>query len=311
MASEKRFEAVIKRIFSGGKVVEVRPLTGGMSARVVGVNVDEDGVVERVVVRWYEGWEEAAAVGVLEKEFLVLEVAREAGIRVARPILWAPDGSGFGRPYSVVEFVAGEMVFAPADLDRYIDQYATQLARIHQVDTEGAELEFLPQKRPYCAEVERWPEMVNDNLIEGEIREVLASTRIEPSRNKRVLVHGDFWPGNVLWRGGELAAVIDWEDAAVGEPLLDFAQSRSEVAWIFGQEGLERFTARYQALVDVDYGMLPYWDLCAALRFVRLLGGDLGETAAFFHQYGREDITAESIYADYLAFVGQALSQIG
>ena len=29
--------------------------------------------------------------------------------------------------------------------------------------------------------------------------------------NRPVLLHGDFWPGNILWRDGRLVAVIDWE----------------------------------------------------------------------------------------------------
>jgi len=28
-----------------------------------------------------------------------------------------------------------------------------------------------------------------------------------------VVLHGDYWPGNVLWRDGRLVGVIDWEEA--------------------------------------------------------------------------------------------------
>jgi aminoglycoside phosphotransferase (APT) family kinase protein len=36
-----------------------------------------------------------------------------------------------------------------------------------------------------------------------------------------VLVHGDFRFGNLIWNGGELAAVIDWERATIGDPMQD------------------------------------------------------------------------------------------
>jgi aminoglycoside phosphotransferase (APT) family kinase protein len=37
-----------------------------------------------------------------------------------------------------------------------------------------------------------------------------------------VLVHGDFSPANVLVRGDEVVAVLDWESAKGGPPALDF-----------------------------------------------------------------------------------------
>lgn len=39
----------------------------------------------------------------------------------------------------------------------------------------------------------------------------------------RPLVHGDPSPGNLLWLGDRLAGLIDWEDAAPGEPADDLA----------------------------------------------------------------------------------------
>jgi aminoglycoside phosphotransferase (APT) family kinase protein len=38
-----------------------------------------------------------------------------------------------------------------------------------------------------------------------------------------VLVHGDLGPEHVLVRGGRVVGVIDWSDARIGDPALDFA----------------------------------------------------------------------------------------
>lgn len=54
------------------------------------------------------------------------------------------------------------------------------------------------------------------------------------------VVHGDFWAGNLLWSGGEIAAVIDWSEARVD------ALSR-ELAWATWEFGHD--DAR---LLDVD-----------------------------------------------------------
>jgi aminoglycoside phosphotransferase (APT) family kinase protein len=81
-----------------------------------------------------------------------------------------------------------------------------------------------------------------------------------------VLLHGDFWPGNAIWREGELLAMIDWEDAAVGDPLWDLAVSRLDVLWTLGMEAMQTYTRLYLGFNPLDLRSLPYWDLCVALR---------------------------------------------
>ena len=72
-----------------------------------------------------------------------------------------------------------------------------------------------------------------------------------------MLVHGDYWPGNILWRDGRIVAVVDWEDAAVGEPLADLANCRLEILWSFGIEAMNDFTDDYRSLMTVDFTNLP------------------------------------------------------
>jgi hypothetical protein len=61
--------------------------------------------------------------------------------------------------------------------------------------------------------------------------------------------------------------VIDWEDAAVGDPLADLANGRLEILWAFGVDAMRSFTEHYKCVMPrTDYAALPYWDLCAALR---------------------------------------------
>jgi aminoglycoside phosphotransferase (APT) family kinase protein len=129
-------------------------------------------------------------------------------------------------------------------------------------------------------------------------------------QNKPVLLHGDYWPGNILWRDDTIVAVIDWEDAQIGDPLIDFAISRLDILWIFGSDAFHAFTSHYQSLMDIDYVNLPYWDLCAALRLARLIGDDLAKWTAFFIPFGRHDIT-EHIFREYFRyFITQALEKL-
>jgi aminoglycoside phosphotransferase (APT) family kinase protein len=54
-----------------------------------------------------------------------------------------------------------------------------------------------------------------------QVAERLAATR--PAERPPVLVHADYHYGNMLFRGSQVVALLDWEIAEVGQPLLDLA----------------------------------------------------------------------------------------
>ena len=106
----------------------------------------------------------------------------------------------------------------------------------------------------------------------------LASGDVEQGLNRSVVLHGDYWPGNVLWQGGRLAAVIDWEDASLGDPLADLATARVELLCRYGDAAMERFTARYLAVHKDTSGplhldTLPLWELYVSASALAAMGG--------------------------------------
>ncbi len=78
------------------------------------------------------------------------------------------------------------------------------------------------------------------------------------------LLHGDFWPGNLLWRGPDLVGVLDWEDAAVGDPLSDVACTALELRYVVGPEGAERFLCAYDSLRPIPRARLALWRIYVA-----------------------------------------------
>jgi hygromycin-B 4-O-kinase len=72
----------------------------------------------------------------------------------------------------------------------------------------------------------RWHDLFRDSFLEkdrfegyyGEMEGLLGFVP-----ETRRLVHGGFGYGNVLVRGGEVSAVIDWQDARYGDPVFDLA----------------------------------------------------------------------------------------
>jgi aminoglycoside phosphotransferase (APT) family kinase protein len=185
-------------------------------------------------------------------------------------------------------------------VEDFIPQLARQLFRIHGVYCSKLDVSFMPRHAERAAETlgER-PEKVDEALDEGRIRDVLEAAWPFHQQNASVLLHGDFWPGNILWRDGQLVGVIDWEDAALGDPLADVANSRLEILWAFGIEAMQSFTHHYQSMTPVDFTNLPYWDLYAALRRIDQIAG-----------WGLDEITEKTMRERLRLFVAQAFLNI-
>ncbi len=141
-------------------------------------------------------------------------------------------------------------------------KWRRRLAKIHSV-TDSPELSFLPRLGKGFGDR---PATFDASMGEDRIRDALDAVWPLDHVNDAVLLHGDYWPGNILWKDGQLAAVIDWEDARIGDPLSDVANCRLELLWAISEVAMDRFTDYYRSLTSADFTNLSYWDLCAALR---------------------------------------------
>ncbi len=177
-------------------------------------------------------------------EFKLLQTMQSVGVAAQTPYYLDQSCEIFPTPYIVIEYIEGKPEFAPSNLDDYTLQVARQLARIHRIDDSTVDLAFLPKQAKGIVEKVRERYTIDDHSV--------------PQLNKSVLLHGDFWPGNMLWNNDRLMAVIDWEDAELGDPLADFAVSRLDILLIFGIEAMNDFTHHYQSLMPINFTNLPY-----------------------------------------------------
>ncbi|MEP7293022.1 MAG: phosphotransferase [Chloroflexota bacterium] len=234
--------------------------------------------MQKLLVRQHGAVDRASNPQIAADEFTLLSALRAVGLPVPAPYLVDQSGEIFATPYIVMEYVEGAVEAAPANLPDFIEQSAAQLAAIHQVDAAALGLSFLPdQAALYRAKLAQRPEKLDNSLDEGRIRDVLEAHVPLLARNPAGLLHGDFWVGNLLWREGKIAVVIDWEDAKLGDPLADLGISRLEMLWAFGSEAMQTFTEHYQAARPIDLTHLPYWDLYAALRPAFRIGDWAGD----------------------------------
>ncbi len=296
------FTHIATRIAPQGKLLRAWTLDGGISARMTALEIAlPAGETVRAVVRQPGAAALARNPRAAHDEHALLGLLHTRGVLVPRPLLLDDSGTIFPDAFLAMEYIDGAIDFAPADALDAARQLATQLASIHQLNAAVPGLAFLP-----APSAEPGPP-ANAALPTAHIRAALVAAP-PPPLAAPALLHGDFWPGNVLWRGGRLAAVIDWEDAALGDPLRDLAISRLDLVWIYGRDAMQAFTAHYREHAPLDAPRLARWDLVAALRLARLVGNDLQGWAAFFHPFGRTDISAQHIRDHYNWFLAQAIA---
>ena len=255
----RELEALARTIEPHSTLLRTWTPAGGVSAQVTALELETaDGRTEKLVVRRHGAADLQRNPNLAADEFRLLHLLHGAGLPVPAPRC-------LSTPFLVVDFVEGEPGPAVAHEPSFVTRFAAALAQIHRFDCSAADVSFLPE-------------------------------RVPAPKNRPVLLHGDFWPGNTLWQDGRLAAVLDWEDAARGDPLADVANARLELLWLLGADAMEAFTRHYEsALPDVDLADLPHWDLWADQR----LAGRIA-------RWGLDEATEAAMRAGHEAFVAQA-----
>ena len=99
------------------------------------------------------------------------------------------------------------------------------LEALHAFDASGVDVPRPEWRDIYRAHAEDWRRLVlplleADERRSGEalLEEIETLTGYEPT-----LVHCDLGPSHLLCREGRLAGVIDWADAKLGDPAIDYA----------------------------------------------------------------------------------------
>jgi aminoglycoside phosphotransferase (APT) family kinase protein len=250
-------EFAAAHVESGSSVVGIERLPGGVSAHVSRVDLESGAGRRSVVVRQYGDADLRANPHIARLEMSVLRAITAAGIPAPQPLQLVDDPTQPGAPYLVTSLLEG----APAaELDVMPEAgrlLAEILTRIHAVDVRKARIRGLPNA---AARVRN--QMQRASAAEGEPLDPNQGGLTLPwtTVNKAVLLHGDFWSGNILWQQGQISGVVDWEDACLGDPLKDVSNCRAEL-YIAGQEStMHRFTEAYLALRRVDAWSLSFWD---------------------------------------------------
>ena len=297
-----RFEKLVHRFDPHARLKSHRSLPGGYSADVTVLEVETaDGATKKLIHRLHGKVDLQQNPNVAADEFRVLQLTHAAGLATPAPVFLDATDPLFPTSSLVLEYAEGHTYLKPGDPAEYVTQMARELARIHRMDTASRDLSFLLRVEDACADaIAKRGDKGDTSTDERPLLALLAPYWPLPHSNTPVVLHGDYWPGNTLWRDGQLTTVIDWEDTRRGDPLFDVSNARFEILMLFGPDIMDAFTRHYEALNPVEFGCLPWWDVYTAFRVVNKL--DFLAT---------EERDESLIRVDHRWFVEQARSRMG
>lgn len=304
MDLEVSLRTIVESVDPAAMIQDHEKLSGGLSYQLRRISTDRGRFVLREASDMREGrWGLSLA-----DEFRLIEQLSETGIPVPRPRLFDDSGTVLKHPFALYDYIEGEPVLHSDDPAAVGRSAAQMLSEIHSLPIDRIDCSALPLWSEFAGSIIADDATVFDsNTDEQTVRFALGQHWPPPEPPVPALLHGDFWPGNLIGRNDEIVGVLDWENAAIGDPVADVSVVRLDLLWCFGPAAAVSFTTHYRSTRNIDTQALAIWDLFAALR----PAGDLHRWAAGYPGLGRPDITFDTMRAGHRWFVSQALAALG
>ncbi len=271
----------------------LRRLPGGASRETwaLDVHYEHDGAHHCLGLVLRRDPAAAATQGQRREEFQLLQAAAAAGVPVPRVRWLADESDTLGAPFFLMDRIEGETLArrllrddAYAQARRVMtEQLGRILAAIHRIDPAQYGLDFLARpaagESPAHNELDRFEQIFRfiapDPHPAFELAFRWLRQRVPPG-DERVVVHGDYRIGNVIFGPEGVRAILDWELAHVGDPMEDLGWMCVR-SWRFGNDskpvggiGLrEEFFGAYEAAggAPVDPERVRFWEVLGNLKW--------------------------------------------
>jgi len=260
----------------GGRLIAADRKPGGARKEAWYVDLERpDGIVLQLFLR-YDRSDPALTKDpwTLHREATVYVALQDGPVPVPRVLGVHPVHQAM-----LSERVAGENWFSriadPVEQEETARDFMVKLAALHALDPAALDLPAFPPVKTVTdavhAELDEWERV----LVErgGTVDPALAFSLRWLRRNvpdydgPPVLVQGDTGPGNFMYTGGRVTAVVDWELAHLGDPMDD-------IAWLSLRATQEPFTdfptrlREYEALSGnpIDQTRVHYYQVMAETK---------------------------------------------
>ncbi len=235
----------------------------------------------------------------VEAQFRAMQaVATASRVPIARCVGYETDPGFVGRPFFVMDFVAGDVLrdnplytvqpgffleASPRSRRRLVESGLCVLAELHAIDWKRAGLGWLapPGAAPGIGRQIEIYQRCAHAALGGRRHAVLEAgfdrlARELPAAGEPGISWGDARPGNMIFADFQCAAVTDWEGVAIGPPELDlgwwlmfdrFAHESANAPRPDGEPSREEQKRIYAEKAGRACGDTRYFEIFAALRF--------------------------------------------
>ncbi len=255
----------------GSQLTSISVPTGSFSnfTHIVEVRL-KNGRAHKVVVRRYKIFGDYDRGEKARREFKTFQLLNQHQVPAPRALLLDESGDILGSPGIVVSFVPGSLrIDAVSDPVDWARKLARTLAKIHSIPCGEEEQSFLLKgnaEASWFLNSECPPPYMQEYPGGSEVWQTLqdASPGILPA--PPVLLHLDYWSGNILWNEDEISAVIDWEEAAYGDPAVDVGYALMNMVLEGHPEAAGEFLRVYELETGFALTNLAFWEMAAAVR---------------------------------------------
>jgi aminoglycoside phosphotransferase (APT) family kinase protein len=194
--------------------------------------------------------------GGASSEWRRLQFAQRVTAPVPKPIAADLESVWFGRPSVVMSRLPGRPDVNPRDAAAWVAALAQTLAQLHETALDGAEA-ALP-RLPFD---EAWEPPAGEHhpLTAAAVRAVTA--RLPSLSPERVVTHGDYHPGNILWHRGRITGVVDWSGAGLEPRWSELAYCRADVCLLLGPDVADRLADAYSDIIGATSDELAVYDV--------------------------------------------------
>lgn len=268
----KDLQALVAAVNPRWLCIGVKPLEGGIAMQATQITVRDGSEERHWVLRRASGRSESQRTAIAREQTLLAALA-STSLPSPRPIACNPEGTPLDVPWILLEYLPGSTRTTPPRSSTAWSAMAQTLRAVHAVPPAVFAEVGLPSQERLLQDLLAQPtgRTLDQDLQEAVVRETVHRWSQENRPPSGHLLHGDFWPGNLLWQGDELVGILDWEDALVGDVGLDVAITRLDALLAFGPGSARAIAEAYWPGAFDPAAQAP-WDLVAALRPMGQLG---------------------------------------
>ena len=243
----------------------------------------------------------------MSREYNVLSLLEPVYSKIPKPIMYCEDAAIVGAPFYLMERVKGVILrnkiskgldLTPNHFIKLSNQVIENLVDLHNLELEKSKLISLGKPEGYVQrQVEGWIQ----RYFKAETDEIKSMNAAAewmqsnmPSEGQVAFIHNDYKYDNLVLDVDSLAikAVLDWEMATVGDPLMDLGTSLAYWVEAGDNPALQQFNLTW---VDGNLTRQEVVEKYAELRNIKV------EDVLFYYVFGcfKLGVIAQQIYARY------------